>query len=121
MWQKLRHGGEGYPKNGNAGYSLSLVVVLLLVFSFVPIMKVPYEVEESIWLRRPIMPREAYTVEEPYTVMEPYTDIEVYCEEEPCEKYVPIEYLVVGGQGYNYYESDGSRPAVLNYISRTQT
>jgi hypothetical protein len=40
--------------------------------------------------------------------MEPYTVIEAHCDAEPCEKYVPIEYAVVGGRGYNYIESDGS-------------
>ena len=40
--------------------------------------------------------------------MEPYTDIEVFCDEEPCTGYVPIDYLVISGQGYNYFEHDGS-------------
>jgi len=40
--------------------------------------------------------------------MEPYTDIEIYCDEEPCEKYIPIDYSVISAKGSNYVEGDGS-------------
>lgn len=86
---------------------LGPVVLLLLIFSFVPIKQVSCEVEETYQATETYYVRESYTVEEPYTVMEPYTDIEIYCEEEPCEKYIPIDYLIVSVQGYNYYGDQG--------------
>jgi len=97
--------------------SLGPVVFLLLVFSFVPIKQVSYEVEETYQAKETYYVRESYTVQEPYTVLEPYTDIEVYCEEEPCEKYIPIDYLVVGGQAYNYYGGRGC--GIELYIKNT--
>ena len=36
--------------------------------------------------------------------MEPYTAIEAYCDEEPCQRYIPIDHSVISGEGYNYYD-----------------
>ena len=96
---------------------LGSAVFLLLVFSFVPIMRVSYVVEEMYQVTETYYVRESYTVQEPYTVMEPYTDIEIYCEEEPCEKYVPIDYSVTGEEGYNYLGGTGCSVEV--YIRNT--
>ena len=102
MWKKLSKSAKALV------IVVAAVVVAILVFSFVPIMPVPYEAEESYLATETYYTLEISTVEEEYTVLEPYTDIEIYCDEEPCEKYIPIEYSVVGGRGYNYIESDGS-------------
>jgi hypothetical protein len=109
MWQKLMAWWRRLSKEGKAlAIVIALVVVALLVFSFMPIMKVPYPVEESYLATGTYYTLESSTVYEPHTVLEPYTVIEAHCEQEPCEKYIPIEYAVVGGRGYNYFEADGS-------------
>jgi hypothetical protein len=109
MWQKLGAWWRRLSKEGKAlVIVIALVVVALLVFSFMPIMKVSYPVEESYLATGTYYTLESSTVNEPHTVLEPYTAIEAHCDQEPCEKYVPIEYEVVGGRGYNYIESDGS-------------
>jgi hypothetical protein len=114
LWKKLT------SKWKLLAIGLGPVVFLLLVFSFVPIKQVSCEVEETYQATETYYVRESYTVEEPYTVMESYTDIEISCEEEPCEKYIPIDYLVIGGQGYNYFESDGSPACIVElYIKNT--
>ncbi len=101
-WKELSKSGKALA------IVIAAVVVLLLVFSFVPIMRVSYQVEESYQATETYYVQEIHTVEGPHTVLEPYTAIEAYCEEEPCEKYIPIDYSVISGQGYNYIESDGS-------------
>jgi hypothetical protein len=109
MWQKLGVWWRRLSQEGKAlVIVIALVVVALLVFSFMPIMKVSYPVEESYLATETYYALEISTVEEPHTVLQPYTAIEAHCDQEPCEKYIPIEYSVVGGQGYNYFESDGS-------------
>ena len=109
MWEKLMAKWRRLSKEGKAlAIVIALVVVLLLVFSFLPIMKVSYAAEESYLTTETYYVLESYTVDEPHTVLEPYTAIEAHCDQEPCEKYIPIEYAVVGGRGYNYIESDGS-------------
>jgi hypothetical protein len=109
MWQKLGAWWRRLSGEGKAlAIVIALVVVALLVFSFMPIMKVPYEAEESYLATETYYTLESYTVNEPHTVLEPYTAIEASCDQEPCEKYIPIEYEVVGGSGYNYFESNGS-------------
>jgi hypothetical protein len=81
---------------------VALVVIAGLVFSFVPMIKVPYEVEEEYLAQETYYSRESYTVEEAYVVEEPYTDIEVYCDEPPCTGYIPVDYAVVSAQGLNF-------------------
>ncbi len=102
MWKWLSKKGKALV------IGLASLVFLLLIFSLVPIMRVSYAVEEMYSVTETYYVQETYTELEPYTVMEPYTEIEIYCEEEPCTKYIPIDYLVVSGQGYNYFEADGS-------------
>jgi hypothetical protein len=102
MWKKLSKMGEVLL------IGLASLVFLLLIFSFVPIMRVSYAVEEMYSVTETYYVQETYTVEEPYTVMEPYTAIEIYCAEEPCLQYIPIDYLVIRGEGYNYFQADGS-------------
>jgi len=102
IWQRLSRRGQTLT------IGIAVVVVLLLIFLFVPMMQVAYAEEESYQAVESYYVKESYTVEEEYIVMEPYTAIEAFCDEEPCEEYIPIDYLVVSGQGYNYFESDGS-------------
>lgn len=118
MWKKLTEKWQKLTKKGKTlAIVLASAVFLLLVFSFVPIMRVSYLAEETYQATETYYARESYTVEEPYTVMEPYTDIETYCEEEPCEEYIPIDYSVIGGQGYNYYGGTGC--GIELYIENT--
>ena len=109
MWQKCT---EKWRKLSTEGKALTIVVALVvvasLVFSFVPIMRVSYEVEETYQTTETYYELEIYTVEEEYTVMEPYTDIEIQCDAEPCAEYVPIDYIIISGRGVNYFEFDGS-------------
>jgi hypothetical protein len=121
MWEKLMAKWRRLSKEGKAlAIVIALVVVLLLVFSFLPIMKVPYAAEESYLATETYYVLESYTVYEPHPVLEPYTAIEAYCDQEPCEKYIPIEYSVVSGRGYNYFESDGSSACSVElYIENT--
>ncbi len=114
MWNKLKNLTRLWKP---LAIGLGPVVVILLVFSFVPIKQVSYPVEETYQAVETYYVREVYTVEEPYTVQEPYTDIEIYCEEEPCQKYIPIDYLVISAQGYNYY--GGTSCGVELYIENT--
>lgn len=110
MWQRLIKKWRGLSKEGKAlVIVVAVVVVAILVFCFVPIMQVPYQVEESYLATETYYELQSYIVEGPHAVLEPYTTIETYCDEEPCEKYIPIDYSVIGGQGYNYIESDGSQ------------
>ncbi|TES83048.1 MAG: hypothetical protein E3J92_03815 [Dehalococcoidia bacterium] len=112
MWQKCT---EKWRKLSTEGKALSIVVaslvVILLAFSFLPIMRVPYEVEETYQATETYYVQDSYTVEESYIVTEYYTDIEIYCDQEPpCQENIPIDYTVISGQGVNYFEFDG-RPA----------
>jgi hypothetical protein len=102
IWQRLSKEGKALA------IVIAAVVVFVLFFSFVPVMRVAYPVEESYLDTDTYYTLESYTVEEPYIVMEPYTDIEVTCEVEPCTENVPIDYTIVSGQGYNYFTFDGS-------------
>ena len=111
MWKKLT------AKWKPLAIGLGPVVFLLLVFSFVPIMRVSYVVEETYQATETYYVRESYTAMEPYTVMEPYIEIEIYCDGEPCEKFIPIDYSVIGGEGYNYI--DGSGCHIELYIKNT--
>jgi hypothetical protein len=86
---------------------LGPVVFLLLIFLFVPIMRVSYVGEETYQTTETYYVRESYTEWEPYTVMEPYTAIEIYCDGEPCEQFIPIDYSVLGGEGINYIDGSG--------------
>jgi len=108
MWKKLVKSWKNLSKAGKAlAIVIALVVCFMLVFSFMPIMRVPYPIEETYQTTETYYVRESYTALEPYTVLEPYTEIEIYCEEEPCEKYIPIDYAVISGRGYNYYGDAG--------------
>ena len=108
----MRKCTEKWCNLSKEGKALAIVVaslvVILLAFSFLPIMRVSYEVEETYQATETYYTLEIYTVEEEYTVMEPYTDIEVYCDVEPCTEYVPIDYLIISGQGVNYFTFDGN-------------
>ena len=95
---------------------IALVVVGLLIFSFLPIMRVAYAVEETYQARETYYVQESYVVEEAYTVLEPYTTIEAFCDREPCERNIPIDYTVLSGRGYNYIESDGSPACTLELV-----
>jgi hypothetical protein len=100
-WQRL-------SREGKALIIVSgLVVVAILVFSFVPMIRVAYEVEEEYLDTETYYSRESYTAEESYIVLEPYTDIEVYCDEPPCTGYIPIDYSVISASGFNF-ESGGA-------------
>jgi hypothetical protein len=81
---------------------LGSLVFLLLIFSLVPIKRVSYAVEEMYSVTETYYVQETYTVEEPYTVLEPYTDIEISCAEEPCQQYIPIDYLIISEEGWNH-------------------
>lgn len=113
MWNKLT------AKWKLLAIGLGPVVFLLLVFLFVPIMRVSYEGEETYEATETYYVRESYTALEPYTVMEAYTDIEIYCGGEPCEQFIPIDYEVIGGEGYNYI--DGKGCGLELYIKNTDT
>ncbi len=96
---------------------LGSVVFLLLIFSFVPIMRVSYVVEEMYSDTETHYVKEIYTEQEPYTVLEPYTEIEISCAEEPCQQYIPIDYLVVSEEGWNHPGGQGCNVEV--YIQNT--
>jgi hypothetical protein len=102
IWQRLSKEGKALA------IVIAAVVVFALFFSFIPVMQVAYPVEESYLATDTYYTLESYTVEEPYIVMEPYTDTEIVCDIEPCTEYVPIDYTIVDGQGYNYFTFDGS-------------
>jgi hypothetical protein len=102
IWQRLSKEGKALA------VVIAVVIVFVLFFSFIPVMRVAYPVEESYLATDTYYTLESYTEEEEYTVMEPYTDIEIVCDIEPCTEYVPFDYTIVGGHGYNYFEFDGS-------------
>lgn len=113
MWQRLIKKWRKLSKEGKAlVIVVAAVVVALLVFAFVPIMQISYQVEESYLTTETYYELEIYTAEEEYTVTEYYTVIEILCDEEPCTENIPIDYAVISGQGINYIESNGS-PACL--------
>jgi hypothetical protein len=100
---------------------LGLLVVAMLVFSFIPMIKVGYEVEEEYLAQETYYSRESYTAEEAYIVLEPYTDTEVYCDQEPCTGYIPISYSVIETEGYNFESSGAGACAVSVTIMNTDT
>ena len=109
MWQRLVGKWRKLSREGKAlVIVVAVVVVAILVFCLVPIMRVPYQVEESYLATETYYEMEKYTVEEEYPVTESYTAIEVFCDEEPCTEYIPIDFVVISGEGYNYIEFDGS-------------
>ncbi len=112
MWQKCTEKWRNLSTEGKAlAIVIASLVVILLAFSFLPIMRVPYEVEETYQTTETYYVQDSYTVEESYIVTEYYTDIEIYCDQEPpCQENIPIDYTVISGQGVNYFEFDG-RPA----------
>lgn len=103
---------EKWKKLSKAGKALIIgsasLVVLLLLFAFLPVMKVSYLVEESYTEVETYHTQETEIVLEPYTYMETYTEVEAHCDQPPCEEYIPLDYRVVSAEGYNYYEFDGS-------------
>jgi hypothetical protein len=108
IWQKLAERWQQLTKSGKAlTIVVAFVVVILLVFLFAPILRVSYTAEETYQATETYYVEESYTEEDSYTVLEPYTDIEIYCDEEPCEEYIPIDYVIVSEQGYNYYGGTG--------------
>jgi len=113
-WQKLSKEGKALA------IVIASVVVLILVFSFVPMIRVPYEVEESYLATETYYTRESFTAEESYIVLEPYTEIEIHCDMEPCAEYIPVDYSVISVEGYNYFEFDGSPACRIElYIENT--
>ena len=98
---------------------LGSALIFLLVFCLAPIRGVSYTVDERYQTTETYYVTEAYTVEESYIDMEPYTDIETYYETEPCEESVPIDYLVTGDEGYNYFGGEGFYVRV--YIKNTDS
>lgn len=79
----------------------------LLVFCLAPVKWVSYTVDERYQTTETYYVSEPYTTGEPYIDMEPYTEIETYYEKEPYEEAVPIDYLVTGEEGYNYFGGGG--------------
>ena len=110
MWQKCTEKWLNLSTEGKAlAIVIASLVVASLVFSFVPIMRVSYEVEETYQATETYYVQDSYTVEESYIVTEYYTDIEIYCDQEPpCQENIPIDYTVISGRGVNYFEFDGS-------------
>jgi hypothetical protein len=102
IWQRLSKEGKALA------VVIAAVVVFILFFSFIPVMQVAYPAEESYLATETYYTLESYTVEEPYIDLEPYTDTEIVCDIEPCTEYVSIDYTIVDGKGYNYFEFDGS-------------
>jgi len=92
---------------------LGSALALLLVFSLAPVQVVSYTVDEEY------QTTETYYVTEDYTVEQPYVDIEIYYETEPYDKSVPIDYVVTGEEGYNYFGGGGFYVRV--YIKNTDS
>jgi hypothetical protein len=91
---------------------LSLVVIFILIFWFVPLKQVPYQATETYQTTETYYVKEVYTTQEPYTVQEPYTDYEWRCDEEN----VPLKYSVVDEAGYNFYGGGcGVEVYILNW------
>jgi hypothetical protein len=101
MWKKLSKSAKALV------IVVALVIVLLLVFLFVPILRVSYEAEESYLATETYYSLETSTVDGPHTVLEPYADIEASCDQPPCSEFIPIDYVILSTQGYNYIESNG--------------
>ena len=92
---------------------LGSALAFLLVFCLAPIKEVSYTVDERY------QTTETYYVTEAYTVEEPYVDIEIYYETESYDKSVPIDYVVTGEEGYNYFGGGGFYVRV--YIKNTDS
>jgi len=121
MWQKFSAWWRRLSKEGKAlAIVIALAVVIILVFLFAPMIRVAYAAEETYAATETYYVKESYTVEEPYTILEPYTATEGLCDGEPCEKYIPFDYIVISGRGYNYFEYDGS-PACSVELTITNT
>jgi hypothetical protein len=99
-WKKLAK--KIVPRGKLLAIVLGSLAFLLLIFSFVPIKRVSYVTQEMYSVTETYYVQEIYTEQEPFTVLEPYTEIEIYCAEEPCKKYIPINYRVVSEVGFNY-------------------
>jgi hypothetical protein len=99
-WKKLVK--KLAPRGKLLAIVLGSLALLLLIFSFVPIKRVSYVTQEMYSVTETYYVKEIYTEQEPITILEPYTEIEIYCAEEPCKKYIPINFLVVSEVGYNY-------------------
>ena len=112
MWKRLAQ--KLAPRWKLLAIVLGSLVFLLLLLSFVPIIRVSYVTQEMYSVTETYYVQESYTEMEPFTVLEPYTEIEVYCAEEPCQEYIPINYLVVSEVAYNY--PGGSGCSVEMYI-----
>ena len=91
----------------------SALTFLILFFCFASIKEVSYTVDERY------QTTETYYVSEAYTVDEPYTDIETYYETEAYDESVPIDYVVTGEEGYNYFGGGGFYVRV--YIKNTDS
>ncbi|UCC90881.1 MAG: hypothetical protein JSW24_01600 [Dehalococcoidia bacterium] len=96
---------------------LGSALAFLLVFCLAPVKAVSYTVDEKYQTTETYYVSELYTREEPYVETEPYTDIETYYEKEPYEEAVPIDYVVTGEEGYNYFGGGGFYVRV--YIKNT--
>ena len=96
---------------------LGSALAFMLVFCLAPVKAVSYTADERYQTTETYYVSEPYTWEEPYVATEPYTDIETYYEKEPYEEAVPIDYLVTGEEGYNYFGGGGFYVRV--YIKNT--
>lgn len=96
---------------------LGSALAFLLVFCLAPVKWVSYTADETYQATETYYVSEPYTWEEPYIDTEPYTDIETYYEMEPREEAVPIDYVVTGEEGYNYFGGGGFYVRV--YIKNT--
>jgi len=96
---------------------LGSALAFLLVFCLAPVKWVSYAADETYQATETYYVSEPYTWEEPFVDTEPYTEIETYYEMEPREEAVPIDYVVTGDEGYNYFGGGGFYVRV--YIKNT--
>jgi len=96
---------------------LGSALAFTLVFCLAPVKWVSYTADETYQATETYYVSEPYIWEEPFVDTEPYTEIETYYEMERCEEAVPIDYLVTGDEGYNYFGGGGFYVRV--YIKNT--
>ena len=96
---------------------LGSALAFTLVFCLAPVKAVSYTTDESYQTTETYYVTEPYIWDEPYADTEPYTEIETYYEKELYEEAVPIDYLVTGEEGYNYFGGEGFYVRV--YIKNT--
>lgn len=90
----------------------AVVLIAVLVLCLVPIKQVSYTVTESYQTTETYYTSEPYTGIETYYEKEPFLTYETYTEKEPYEDSVPIDYVVIKQEGYNYFGGVGCDVAV---------